>query len=103
MIILRTPKNHSLITIYSFFHGLALAPFRAMKNPRVTVFAGAIAALAIMHVMASFFGYATTVIPRGKQRRKPFLAYFYAFLSRVITYLAKTHLLYKFLKLYFFL
>jgi len=41
-----------------------IAAIMAMKNPRVTVFAGAIAALAIMHVMASFFGYATTVIPR---------------------------------------
>ena len=37
-----------------------------MKNPRITVFSGAILALAIMHVMASFFGYATTVIPRGQ-------------------------------------
>ena len=36
-----------------------------MKNPRLTVFAGAITSLAFMHVMASFFGYATTVIPRG--------------------------------------
>ena len=35
-----------------------------MKNPRLTVFAGAITSLAFMHVMASFFGYATTVIPR---------------------------------------
>ena len=39
-----------------------------MKNPRITVFAGAISALAVMHVMASFFGYATTVIPRGKNK-----------------------------------
>ena len=39
---------------------------RAMKHPRLTVFTGAISALAIMHVMASFFGYMTTVIPRGK-------------------------------------
>ena len=37
---------------------------RAMKNPRLTVFAGAITSLAFMHVMASFFGYATTIIPR---------------------------------------
>ena len=36
----------------------------AMKHSRITVFSGAIAALAVMHVMASFFGYATTVIPR---------------------------------------
>ena len=35
-----------------------------MKNPRLTVFAGAITSLAFMHVMASFFGYATTIIPR---------------------------------------
>merc|ERR1712080_132210 len=36
----------------------------SMKHPRLTVFAGAIISLALMHVMASFFGYATTVIPR---------------------------------------
>jgi len=41
-----------------------IAAIMAMKNPRITVFAGAISALAVMHVMASFFGYATTVIPR---------------------------------------
>jgi len=41
-----------------------IAAILAMKNPRLTVFAGAISSLAIMHVMASFFGYATTVIPR---------------------------------------
>ena len=39
---------------------------RSMKNPRLTVFAGAITSLAFMHVMASFFGYATTIIPRGR-------------------------------------
>merc|ERR1712062_524313 len=37
----------------------------AMKNPRLAVFSGAITSLAFMHVMASFFGYATTVIPRS--------------------------------------
>merc|ERR1719507_201160 len=36
----------------------------AMKNPRLTVFAGAITSLACMHVMASFFGSATTIFPR---------------------------------------
>ncbi len=36
-----------------------------MKHPRATVFAGAIISLSLMHIMASFFGYATTVIPRG--------------------------------------
>jgi len=41
-----------------------IAAIMAMKNPRLTVFAGAITSLAFMHVMASFFGYATTVIPR---------------------------------------
>ena len=35
-----------------------------MKNPRLTVFAGAITSLALMHVMASFFGSATTIFPR---------------------------------------
>jgi len=41
-----------------------IAAILSMKHPRLTVFAGAILSLAIMHVMASFFGYATTVIPR---------------------------------------
>jgi len=41
-----------------------IAAILAMKHPRLTVFAGAIASLAVMHVMASFFGYATTIIPR---------------------------------------
>ena len=41
---------------------------RAMKHPRMTVFAGAITSLSLMHVMASFFGYATTIIPRGEPR-----------------------------------
>ena len=36
----------------------------AMRHARLTVFAGAMLALGIMHVMSSFFGYATTVIPR---------------------------------------
>jgi len=41
-----------------------IAAILSMKHPRLTVFAGAILSLAMMHVMASFFGYATTVIPR---------------------------------------
>jgi putative Ca2+/H+ antiporter (TMEM165/GDT1 family) len=41
-----------------------IAAILSMKHPRLTVFAGAILALSMMHVMASFFGYATTVIPR---------------------------------------
>lgn len=41
-----------------------IAAIMAMKHSRLTVFGGAIAALSVMHVMASFFGYATTVIPR---------------------------------------
>jgi len=41
-----------------------IAAIMAMKNSRLTVFGGAIFALAVMHIMASFFGYATTVIPR---------------------------------------
>jgi len=36
----------------------------AMRHPRLTVFTGAMSALALMHVMSAFFGYATTVIPR---------------------------------------
>jgi len=41
-----------------------IAAIMAMKHSRLTVFSGAVISLAIMHVMASFFGYATTVIPR---------------------------------------
>lgn|ERR1719270_381906 len=41
-----------------------IAAILSMKHPRLTVYAGAILSLAMMHVMASFFGYATTVIPR---------------------------------------
>jgi len=36
----------------------------AMRNPRLTIFAGAMIALAAMHIMSALFGYATTVIPR---------------------------------------
>ena len=65
----------------SFFHGFIatlsviivselgdktffIAAIMAMKHPRWTVFVGAMAALALMHVMSAFFGYAITVIPR---------------------------------------
>jgi len=65
----------------SFFHGFIaslsviivselgdktffIAAIMAMKHSRLMVWSAAIAALAIMHVMASFFGYATTIIPR---------------------------------------
>jgi len=41
-----------------------IAAILSMKHPRLTVYAGAIASLAFMHIMASFFGYATTVVPR---------------------------------------
>jgi putative Ca2+/H+ antiporter (TMEM165/GDT1 family) len=41
-----------------------IAAIMAMKHSRLTVFSGAIIALALMHVMASFFGYMTTIIPR---------------------------------------
>lgn len=74
-------KKGSLISDDNFIHGFLaslsviivselgdktffIAAILAMKNPRLTVFAGAIASLAMMHVLASFFGYATTVIPR---------------------------------------
>jgi hypothetical protein len=33
-----------------------IAAIMAMRHPRSTVFAGAMAALALMHVMSSFFG-----------------------------------------------
>jgi len=42
-----------------------IAAIMAMKHSRLTVFAGAIFSLSLMHIMASFFGYATTVIPRA--------------------------------------
>ena len=65
----------------SFFHGFVatlsviivselgdktffIAAIMAMRNPRWTVFVGAMSALALMHVMSAFFGYAITVIPR---------------------------------------
>lgn len=74
-------KKGSLISDDDFLHGFLaslsviivselgdktffIAAILAMKNPRLTVFAGAILSLAMMHVLASFFGYATTVIPR---------------------------------------
>jgi len=74
-------KTGSLVSDDDFIHGFLaalsviivselgdktffIAAIMAMKNPRLTVFAGAITSLAFMHVMASFFGYATTVIPR---------------------------------------
>jgi putative Ca2+/H+ antiporter (TMEM165/GDT1 family) len=47
--------------MHSFLFSAAIM---AMRHARLTVFAGAMGALAIMHVMSAFFGYATTVIPR---------------------------------------
>ena len=41
-----------------------IAAIMAMRHARMTVFTGAMAALATMHVMSAFFGYAITVIPR---------------------------------------
>jgi len=41
-----------------------IAAIMAMRHPRLTVFAGAIAALGLMTVLSVFLGYATTVIPR---------------------------------------
>lgn len=66
----------------SFFHGFIatlsviivselgdktffIAAIMAMRNPRWTVFIGAMSALGLMHVMSAFFGYAITVIPRS--------------------------------------
>jgi len=74
-------KGGMALSDNSFFHGFIaslsviivselgdktffIAAIMAMKNSRLTVFLGAISALSVMHVMASFFGYATTVIPR---------------------------------------
>jgi len=41
-----------------------IAAIMAMRHPRWTVFIGAITALALMHIMSAFFGYALTIIPR---------------------------------------
>jgi putative Ca2+/H+ antiporter (TMEM165/GDT1 family) len=41
-----------------------IAAIMAMRHPRVTVFAGAIAALALMHTMSALFGALFTIIPR---------------------------------------
>ncbi|XP_069949803.1 putative divalent cation/proton antiporter TMEM165 isoform X7 [Cherax quadricarinatus] len=41
-----------------------IAAIMAMNHPRVTVFAGAMFALAFMHILSSLFGYVITWIPR---------------------------------------
>merc|ERR1711997_513624 len=41
-----------------------IAAIMAMRHPRWTVFIGAITALALMHIMSAFFGYAITIVPR---------------------------------------
>ncbi|XP_041782505.1 transmembrane protein 165 isoform X2 [Anopheles merus] len=41
-----------------------IAAIMAMRHPRLTVFAGAIAALALMTVLSVLFGIAATIIPR---------------------------------------
>jgi len=41
-----------------------IAAIMAMRHPRWTVFVGAMTALALMHIMSAFFGYAITIIPR---------------------------------------
>merc|ERR1719192_1911732 len=41
-----------------------IAAIMAMRHPRWTVFVGAMTALALMHTMSAFFGYAITIIPR---------------------------------------
>ncbi|XP_055333285.1 transmembrane protein 165-like [Paramacrobiotus metropolitanus] len=41
-----------------------IAAIMAMRHSRVTVFSGAITALAIMTILSVFLGYATTIIPR---------------------------------------
>ncbi|XP_076624268.1 putative divalent cation/proton antiporter TMEM165 [Colletes latitarsis] len=42
-----------------------IAAIMAMKHPRLTVFVGAISALALMTVLSVIFGYAATIIPRA--------------------------------------
>ncbi|KAK2577490.1 hypothetical protein KPH14_003587 [Odynerus spinipes] len=41
-----------------------IAAIMAMKHPRLTVFIGAISALALMTILSVIFGYAATIIPR---------------------------------------
>lgn len=41
-----------------------IAAIMAMRHPRLTVFAGAIGALALMTVLSAVFGMAATIIPR---------------------------------------
>lgn len=41
-----------------------IAAIMAMRHPRLTVFAGAMAALGLMTVLSAMLGYATTIIPR---------------------------------------
>ncbi|XP_074100133.1 putative divalent cation/proton antiporter TMEM165 [Cotesia typhae] len=41
-----------------------IAAIMAMRHPRLTVFSGAIAALALMTILSVLFGYAATIIPR---------------------------------------
>ncbi|XP_008560235.1 transmembrane protein 165 [Microplitis demolitor] len=42
-----------------------IAAIMAMRHPRLTVFTGAIAALALMTILSVIFGYAATIIPRA--------------------------------------
>uniref|UniRef100_A0A6M2E198 GDT1 family protein n=1 Tax=Xenopsylla cheopis TaxID=163159 RepID=A0A6M2E198_XENCH len=42
-----------------------IAAIMAMRHPRITVFAGAIAALALMTAVSAVFGMAATVVPRA--------------------------------------
>ena len=41
-----------------------IAAIMAMKHPRLTIFVGAISALALMTILSVIFGYAATIIPR---------------------------------------
>eukprot|EP00057_Strongylocentrotus_purpuratus_P025356 XP_011679830.1 PREDICTED: GDT1-like protein 3 [Strongylocentrotus purpuratus] len=41
-----------------------IAAIMAMRHPRITIFAGALSALAVMTVLSAMLGYAITIIPR---------------------------------------
>lgn len=41
-----------------------IAAIMAMRHPRITIFAGALGALAVMTVLSAMLGYAITIIPR---------------------------------------
>ena len=77
----QSAASHPLVGVYGFIHGFVasvsviivselgdktffIAAIMAMRHSRMTVFLGALGALALMTVLSSALGYATTIIPR---------------------------------------